>query len=50
MGFDFSGVGAALAAVSERSFVAVMAVGDDQLLILHGFLNFGDAIRARDNP
>ena len=44
------GTGAALVAVVERCFVAMVAVGDDEFLISHRLLNGLDAIGFGDGP
>src|SRR6266568_4158066 len=47
---DFSSPRAALVPVIQRGFVAVMPVGDHQLLAFHGFLDRRHALRLRDHP
>lgn len=44
------GLGAALIAIVERSFVAMVAVGDDKPLISHGGLNRGNFLRIGNDP
>src|SRR5256886_17510804 len=46
----FPSAGAAFVAVSKGSFVAVVAVGNDQLPLGHGALNFRDVAGTGDDP
>ena len=50
VGDELSCAGAALVAIVQRGFIAMMAVGDDELLILHGFLDGGDAFGFGNDP
>ena len=45
-----AGLGAAFVTVVQSGFVAMMAVGDDQFLVLHGGVDGGDALRIGDGP
>src|SRR5206468_12825597 len=47
---SFPSAGAAFVAVSKGSFVAVVAVGNDQLPLGHGALNFRDVAGTGDDP
>ncbi len=50
VGNELAGARAVFIAEIEGSFVAMMAIGDNQFLIGHGFLDSGDAVRFGDEP
>src|SRR5712664_1648212 len=50
IGIDLSRVRGALLAVVQRRLVAVMPVGDHQLLVLHRFLDRRHSLRIRNHP
>lgn len=50
VGVNATGAGAAFVAVSQGGFVAVVAIGNDQLLVGHGELNFRDIAGTGDDP
>ncbi len=45
-----AGLAALLVAVIDRSFIAMMAVGNDQFLLRHRLRNRGHALRIGDDP
>src|SRR6266446_1242505 len=50
IGIDLSRVRGALLAIVQRRLVAVMPVGDHQLLVLHRFLDRRHSLRIRNHP
>src|SRR5215472_2428948 len=50
VGVNFPGTGAAFVAVSKGGFVAVVAIGNDQLTVGQGELNFRDVAGTGNDP